>query len=344
MSYDILHDTGLAAVADGDKVTVYFQLSDGLLGEATSSSNGYWKIHPIQNLSGQAPKLYTPIAALIGRNKQRHLFYINQNNYLSEAIYKPDDKKWSIGGLPYQSIAPAQYSKIAAAKSFDGKDHIYVFYQTADINGAIRQVIFKEPSWIQDYRNLGDDVLTGTGLAAVGADLGTDISNNNTENPPVAFFQQNTLGLAWLQDTSTRIIDDVDPEASPHTPLAVTGSRDSNVAIKSDLFYTSISNIIQRLAVNANGKKYGSIKDVIATTPKGNLAAVVAKKRTGTKNVDQVIVIYQIADETVPQGQSVPGSTYPKVSLYQTSYTVTESDEGEELSRSEFEHELLRFE
>ncbi|KID74845.1 Fucose-specific lectin [Metarhizium brunneum] len=345
MSYTILHDTGLAAVADRDKVTIYVQLSNGSLGEATSSPNGNWNVSPIQIPNAPAPKLYTPLVVLIGKNQQRHLFYIEGNNYLSEAVYKDKDSGWSIGTLRTLGIIPAQYSKIAAAKPFEGNDQICVFYQVPNMSGAIRQVTWNGTWWTQDTRDLGDDVLTGTGLAAVGAELGTNISNTKTENPPVVFFQQSNLDLAWLQDTSTRKINDVDPTASPHTPLAATGPRNENLDIGSDLFYTSDQNVIQSLAVDELGKKYG-IDEVTATTPKGNLAAVVAKKRVGTRNVDQVIVIYQ-GPGTEPQSQSVPdGSTKRDTGacLYQTSYIVTKADEGGKLARSEFEHALLRFE
>lgn len=71
MATTILHDTALAALADGDTIFLYFQLSDGSLCEAILIPGQPQVGYIITNLSAAFIKLYTPLAAAFGKKQER---------------------------------------------------------------------------------------------------------------------------------------------------------------------------------------------------------------------------------------------------------------------------------
>ncbi|KAK9442203.1 Fungal fucose-specific lectin [Metarhizium brunneum] len=340
-STTILHDTALAAWADGDVIFLYFQASSGFLCEATLTPGQPQVAYTITNLRAADIKLYTPLAATFGKNtEERYIFYIDTDGILNNAVYKNDT--WCRGFLRGQSIIPAHYSKIAAVKSCVWDDDIHVFYQTTNRNGAIRQVTGYENRWVQDRRDLGSKVLTGTGLAAVHAGLGIDITTGTSASnkPPVVFFQQTNLGLAWLQDTATRKVGGVVTKASPHTPLAATDAVSTNLK-DVFLFFTSSANEIKRLAIGSDGQEIVST-ELLTTTPKGNLAAVVRKSSTNSTDAE-IILFYQSTNPPTIH-QSTMSDDDGGNCVCKTGYTVTEYSGVAIFSDPEVDHIAMRFE
>jgi hypothetical protein len=125
------------------------------------------------------------------------LFYIDKGNVLNNLIYT--NGQWSVGDLGSLGIKPAPYSKLAAV----ALETIYVFYQTGDKEGHIRQVRGWEGNWVPDNRDFGDPPLFGTSLAAVAPEPGLIIHSPADDRIPVVFFQKHNMKLAELQENGT---------------------------------------------------------------------------------------------------------------------------------------------
>jgi hypothetical protein len=125
------------------------------------------------------------------------LFYLDHANVINDLVN--ENGKWRVGNLGELGIVTAHYSKLAAVTLQDPAETIYVFYQTGDKAGDIREVRGHDGKWQPDTHNFGDPPLFGTSLAAVRPEPGVTIHSPADDGIPVVFFQEDNLKLAEFQ-------------------------------------------------------------------------------------------------------------------------------------------------
>ncbi|MCJ1358803.1 MAG: hypothetical protein MMC33_008803 [Icmadophila ericetorum] len=286
----ILPDTAIAAIANDEVIHTYVQHYYADLVESTSRDGKRFTSRLIPYTSWGKVKLFTPLAAaFLDNGATRYLFYLDNKNVINDMVCQKGGA-WKKGDLGDLHIVTAHYSKLAAVTLPSSPETIYVYYQTPDIAGDIREVHGRDSDWKPDTHDFGDPPLFGTSLAAVLPEAGLTIHSPSGDKIPVVFFQEDNLKLAELQNQA--IVDFLElksttPAASPHTPLAaVDDGQDAY------LFYTSDENTIRRIKIDQNGQLIGPLR-VEETTPKGNLAAVIWKGSLYGSETEEVIVFYQ---------------------------------------------------
>lgn len=327
----VLPDTAIAAIANDEDIFTYAQLYYGELAESRSKDGKKFRTKVIDYTSWDTVKLFTPLAAtLFNRGTTRYLFYLDHANVINDLVY--ENGKWRVGDLGRLGVVTAHYSKLAAVTLQDPAETIYVFYQTSDKAGDIREVRGYDGNWQSDTHDFGDPPLFGTSLAAVQPEPGVTIHSPAGDSIPVVFFQEDNLKLAELQAQDFRELKPITPKPSPHTPLAAVD--DGNNAY---LFYTSDENEIRRITIGWDGQQLGPLS-IAATTPKGNIAAVIWKGKI-LGGVEEIIVFYQPqTSNTITQTISDPNV------LAAASSTLIGSGKSRTLSAPVISDVVLHFE
>lgn len=139
---------------------------------------------------------------------------------------------------------------------------------------------------------------------------------------------------------ATRKVGGVVTKASPHTPLAATDAVSTNLK-DVFLFFTSSVNEIKRLAIGSDGQEVIST-ELLTTTPKGNLAAVIRKSSTNSTDAE-VILFYQSTDPPTIHQSTISDDDGGNC-VCKTRYTVTEYSGVAMFSDPEVDHVAMRFE
>lgn len=321
---DFLPDTAIATIArSSSEIYVYTQTPKGTLQETVGGlgQGGKYdaqytdKIHRTSRHSNKtAPKIFTPLAAcsLSVGTVTRHVFYLDDENYLHELRYK--NNQWEEGPLYNQmKVQCAHYSQLAAISQINqggssNYQFISVIYQTPEIDGDIKMVNYStyHDQWSPGEPDLADPPLLGTSISVVipqrGIILDHDwINGVDHSKLPVVLFQFDTLGLASSQDDNIKPLSTNKEIFSPHTTLAAVDDG-------SDLycFYAAYNGQIEKLKVDSDGNITKSeVKDATAT-PHGSLAASILQQSS-----EKMVLFYQTRNPHTLEVE-ILGLTYTK--------------------------------